>query len=156
MCIIFTAFVTPLTDIKDLVYVRRALRTVLKWKELGLYLGLHISQLETIKMQQQGNIDYCTMEVLATWLNMTHSASLSTLRAALKKIGMDILAEAIPTDGELAGLHLGGGGGRGGLLLLNLECPLEDLCLFDLHVCMLCPPLILTFLDLSSLNSHFS
>ena len=90
-----------MTDIKDLVYVKRSLRTPLEWERLGLYLGVTWQQLKRIENEQQGDVDYCIMEMLVMWLQMMPNASWSTLKTALKKIGEDKLADAISIDSEL-------------------------------------------------------
>ena len=88
-------------DRKDLVYIRRYLKTLLKWKDLGLSLGLTRPQVMRIEKEQRGDIDYCIMEMLVIWLGILPPASWSTLKTALKKIGEYELADTIPTDGEL-------------------------------------------------------
>lgn len=90
-----------MTGIDDLVYVRRSLRTLLKWKHLGLYLELKNAQLLTIEKEQRGDVDYCIMEMLVCWLCSTPSASWSTLKAALMNIGQHQLADTISADGKL-------------------------------------------------------
>ena len=96
--IIFTTF--SMTGIGDLVYVRRSLKTVLKWKELGLSLGLKDAQLNMIHKEQQGNMDYCMMQMLAIWLMNIPGASWLTLKAALNNIE-EHAALNISAGGEL-------------------------------------------------------
>ena len=90
-----------MTGIGDLVYVRRSLRTVLKWKELGLSLGLKDAQLNMIHEEQQGNMDYCMMQMLAIWLMNIPGVSWLTLKAALNNIEEHEVANTLSAGGEL-------------------------------------------------------
>lgn len=102
LCIIFPVFVAPMTGMRDLVYVRRSLRTLLEWKALSLSLGLARTEVMRIEKEQRGDIDYCIMEMLAFWMrNQPDASRWSTLKTALKNIGENELADTIPTDGEL-------------------------------------------------------
>ena len=89
-----------MTGIGDLVYVRRSLRTVLKWKELGLSLGLKDAQLNMIHEEQQGDMDYCMMQMLAIWLMNIPGASWLTLKAALNNIEEHEAANTLSAGGE--------------------------------------------------------
>ena len=89
-----------MTGISDLVYVRRSLRTVLRWKELGLSLGLKNTQLMAIHNEQQGDVDYCMMQMLAIWLMNIPGVSWLTLKAALNNIEEHEVALTISAGGE--------------------------------------------------------
>ena len=101
LCILLFLRHFSMTGIGDLVYVRRSLRTVLKWKELGLSLGLKDAQLNMIHEEQQGNMDYCMMQMLAIWLMNIPGASWLTLKAALNNIEEHEVANTLSAGGEL-------------------------------------------------------
>lgn len=101
MCILSCA------GIADLVFVKRSLKTLLYWQPLGLQLGLFSSTLDKIQQAGLNMPEDCKTRMLAAWLKQvdnvcnTSHPSWSSLKTALKKIGEDILADSIPTDGEL-------------------------------------------------------
>ena len=87
-----------------MVFVKRSLENFLYWRPLGLQLGLFPSTLDKIWQTGLHMLDDCKTRMLAAWLKQVdnvHNPSWSALKSALKKIGMDHLADTIPTDGEL-------------------------------------------------------
>ena len=91
------------TGIADLVKVKRFLKNLVDWQSLGLELGLLYPTLKKIKKEQHGDINDCTMEMLAAWLqqqdNVTDNGvpSWSILKTALVNIGENELADTITT-----------------------------------------------------------
>ena len=83
-----------LTVIQDLV----------KWKELGLQLGLLSSTLEMIDHEQRGRIDNCKMYMVLAWLQQQDNVSQkgnpswSVLKAALNRIREHDIADKIITQ----------------------------------------------------------
>ena len=89
------------TGIDDLFAVTAALKNVIKWKGLGLALGLTFPTLQKIDSEKHGNVDDCMMEMLAAWLKQQDKVkqhgvpSWSVLQTALKNIGEIRLADEI-------------------------------------------------------------
>ena len=54
--------------IDNLDRVLGALTSLVKWKELGLKLGLLHPTLEKIAMEERDKVDSCKMEMCAAWL----------------------------------------------------------------------------------------
>ena len=54
--------------IDDLVMVKRFLKYFNNWQSLGLELWLLYPRLERIEEEQHGDVNKCTMKMLATWL----------------------------------------------------------------------------------------
>ena len=48
--------------------VHQALKPLVKWKKLGLNLGLQKPTLEKIALEQRDDVEDCKMEMLAAWL----------------------------------------------------------------------------------------
>ena len=86
------------TGIADLFKVQLSINKVVSWKNLGLALGLHYPTLQKIEKEQLGRIDDCVREMLAAWLQQADDVSQygapswSVLKAALKRIGENVLA----------------------------------------------------------------
>ena len=99
----------PLTTaIDDLFELKMFLNKDLHdWHSLGLALGLLYPTLKQIKNDNHDKIDQCKMEMLASWLQQADNVSQkgvpswSVLKAALKKIGENKLADKISFDGQL-------------------------------------------------------
>ena len=92
----------------DLFEVTMFLRNRVDWLYLGLGLGLLYPTLKMIRADHHGKPDDCKMEMLAAWLRQQDNVpqkgapSWSALRAALKRIGKNELADRILFDGELS------------------------------------------------------
>ena len=92
---------TLYTGIDDLFAVRAVLKNVIKWKDLGLALGLIFPTLQKIDSEKHGNVDDCMMEMLAAWLKQQDNVkqrgvpSWGVLQTALKHIGENQLADEI-------------------------------------------------------------
>ena len=88
------------TGIDDLVTVKKFLKSVVAWKNLGLELGLVYPTLQKIEREQHEKVDDCMMEMLAAWLQQQDNVSQkgvptwSVLRTALEEIGERQLASA--------------------------------------------------------------
>ena len=86
-----------------MVKVKKLLKNLVDWQSLGLELGLLYPTLKKIKKEQHGDINDCTMEMLAAWLqqqdNVTDNGvpSWSILKTALVNIGENELADTITT-----------------------------------------------------------
>ena len=91
------------TGIDDLLMVQMRLETLVRWKKLGLSLGLLYPTLQKIEKAQRDNVDDCMMEMLAAWLQQQDNVSRkgvpswSVLRTALEEIGEHQLASEIIT-----------------------------------------------------------
>lgn len=86
-----------LTGIADLFKVKKFLKDITKWFDLGLALGLHYKALKKIETEQRDNIDKCLREMLAIWLQQeVDVSSWSLLKSALENIEENELAAAIP------------------------------------------------------------
>ena len=96
-----------MTGINDLVQVLQAVHNLVHWQFLGLELGIPYFQLAALKHNYMRDIQHCKMKILAMWLEQDHTViykmgvpSWSFLKQALRNIGENELADAIPTDGE--------------------------------------------------------
>ena len=81
-----------------MVQVKRFLKNIVDWKDLGLELGLLYPSLTKIEVEQHGSVEKCKREMLAAWLQEQDNASQpswSVLRAALERIGENELARSI-------------------------------------------------------------
>ena len=89
------------TGIEDLFEVQKHLQTVVRWKKLGLALGLIYPTLQKIEKEQHEKVDDCMMEMLAAWLQRQDNVSKkgvpswSVLKTALLEIGEAQLADEI-------------------------------------------------------------
>ena len=92
--------------INDLFEVLGVLRPLTDWMTLGLALGLYYPTLSQIK-QDHYITDICKREMLAAWLYQQDGVSqkgvpsLSVLKAALREIGQNMIADKISFDSEL-------------------------------------------------------
>ena len=81
--------------------MKKSLKGLVNWQSLGLELGLLYPTLKRMKKEQHGDINDCTMEMLAAWLqqqdNVTSKGvpSWSVLQTALRSIGENELASEI-------------------------------------------------------------
>ena len=72
-----------------------------RWKDLGLALGLLYPTLKKIETTQREDVNKCMQEMLAAWLSQQDAVakvgtpSWETLKAALKSIGENMLADSI-------------------------------------------------------------
>ena len=94
-----------MTGIDDLAQVLETLRDLVHWQFLGLELGIPYGRLTYFKHNNSGNIKNCKRDMLTFWLMRDHNImmgvpSWSILKAALRNIGENELADSIPTDGE--------------------------------------------------------
>ena len=89
------------TGIADLAQVKRFLKVVINWQDLGLELGLLYPTLTRIKEEQRWNINGCMMEMLAAWLQQQDNVSQvgapswGVLQRALSNIEENELANKI-------------------------------------------------------------
>ena len=89
------------TGIADLFKVNQCLKEVVRWKDLGLALGLLYPTLKKIETTQREDVNKCMQEMLAAWLSQQDAVakvgtpSWETLKAALKSIGENMLADSI-------------------------------------------------------------
>ena len=78
-----------------------ALRNFTDWESLGLALGLKKHTLRMIRFQKRECTDKCKMKMLAAWLCQRDNVpqkgvpSWSVLRATLRKIGENVVADSI-------------------------------------------------------------
>ena len=85
----------------DLSEVMSLLHHFNDWMGLGVQLGLKYSTLESIEIDHNSKIGRCKMQMLVAWLKQKDNVSqygvpsLSVLKAALKKIGENELANKI-------------------------------------------------------------
>ena len=82
-----------LKDIQDLVWDART-----KWSNLGLELGIKITDLEVIEQKSRSDIDTCFKKMLLMWLRMVDPLpSWESLISALGKssVGRKDMAESI-------------------------------------------------------------
>ena len=102
-CSCYYVLITATSDLCDALAV---IHDLVRWKQLGLQLGLLYPSLKSIDHEQRGNIDSCRMEMLSAWLqqqdNVTSKGvpSWSVLRAALKRMGAHSWLTGSATDGE--------------------------------------------------------
>ena len=89
------------TGIADLAQVKRFLKDVNSWQDLGLELGLLYPTLTRIEKEQHGLLDRCKTEMLVAWLQqqdnvaVTGAPCCAVLKAALEKIDENQLASEI-------------------------------------------------------------
>ena len=87
--------------IHDLSEVVVAVHDVTNWKLLGLQLGLCYSTVTSIENHRHYNTADCMMDMLAAWLKQQDDVSQkgvpswSVLKAALKKMGENMIADRI-------------------------------------------------------------
>ena len=80
-----------------------ALKDVYKWHQLGIQLGIPISELRKIEAEYQRS-DRQKTETLDAWLRRTPSASWSDVVSALQQMGENTVAESVRQNyvGEVA------------------------------------------------------
>ena len=89
------------TGIADLAQVKRFLKNVNNWQDLGLQLGLLQPTLKRIDKEQRGLINECKREMLEAWLQQQDNVAVigvpccDVLKEALEKIGEKQLASEI-------------------------------------------------------------
>lgn len=95
---------TLLTGVADLFKVKDTLKNVVRWRDLGLALGLLEPTLQKIDIENRGKVDDCMREMLVVWLqqkdNVSHvgvPSSWMVLKTSLRKIGENKLASNIST-----------------------------------------------------------
>ena len=77
---------------------------LINWKELGLQLGLVLPTLERIERERQLRISECKIDMVSAWLRQHDNVSQkgvpswNVLRAALKKIGENEMADKIVSE----------------------------------------------------------
>lgn len=87
--------------IADLDEVNTSLKDVIKWKDLGLKLGIYYPTLNEIEINRRGIVEECRREMLAAWLqrvytnNTVREPSWSALEEALKSINEMRVADEI-------------------------------------------------------------
>ena len=88
-------------DIKDLKLVKSLLSNFTDWESLGLELGLYYPTLETIKINERGQVKQCMMRMLVAWLKKSdnvsncHGPSWQQLIESLRAIEENSLADDI-------------------------------------------------------------
>ena len=100
-----------MAGIDDLAQVLVALRDLVHWQFLGLELGVPYGRLTYFKHNNSENIENCKRDMLTFWLMRDHNImmgvpSWSILKAALRNIGEDELADTIQADGESSCLNV--------------------------------------------------
>ena len=74
----------------DLFEVKKILKNIINWKDLGLALGLlYILTLKKIEVEHHGRVDDCKTDMLAAWLQKQDNVgtpSWSSLEAALRSM----------------------------------------------------------------------
>lgn len=100
-CTAMLVMMSSFTAIRDLRNVQIAIINLIDWMDIGLQLGLSKYLLDTIKMEQKERVKDCRREMLVAWLkkkddvSSVGNPSWSVLKAALRKIGEEELAENI-------------------------------------------------------------
>ena len=79
-------------DASHLFTIKRNLRGVNDWQELGLALGMEYSFLDSIDKDKGGDVEKCKTAMLHSWLK-TGEATKSSLVTALKKMGEECIAD---------------------------------------------------------------
>ena len=92
------------TGSNDLCDVLAEIHQLNNWKELGLQLGLLLPTLDRIERERQLRISECKIDMVSAWLQQQDNVSQkglpswSVLRAALKKIGENEMADKIVSE----------------------------------------------------------
>ena len=71
------------------------LKTVTEWHELGMYLGVHLYELDRIEEECSTNIKRRLQQTLSLWLQRKPNASWLDVVNALRKMGQNRVAESI-------------------------------------------------------------
>ena len=85
--LLFPAFL----DTSHLFNIKRSLRGLTDWQELGLALGMEYSLLDNIDIGKGGDVEKCKTAMLHSWLE-TGRATKSSLLTALTEMGEDSIA----------------------------------------------------------------
>ena len=80
-----------LLGISHLFAIKKSLRGLTDWQELGLALGMEYSLLDSIDRDKGGDVEKCKTAMLHSWLE-TGTATKSTLVAALAEMDEDSIA----------------------------------------------------------------
>ena len=72
-----------------------ALEDVVKWKSLGVRLGISGSKIQEIDINNRGQVADCRHDLVQFWLESDVSRSWEKLIDALNAIGKSVLAEEI-------------------------------------------------------------
>ena len=98
LCVI-NLFVTDRLTINNLRDVRDAIWDArLDWQDIGIELGLNMTDLDVIEENCRGNVDKCFSKMLTLWLRgVDPHPTWSAMVAALKKpaVGLGELAEQV-------------------------------------------------------------
>lgn len=95
-------YLVGLLDISDLVKIQNLIWDGrVKWKNIGLNLGIDFSTLNVIEEDNPRNVDKCFQVMLTKWLQSGNGATLSDLIQALrtKSVGFEALADDIELKG---------------------------------------------------------
>ena len=103
-CPCYYVLINVPTGSNDLCDVLAEINQLNNWKELGLQLGLLLPTLDRIDLEQRGKISKCKIDMVSAWLQQQDNVSQkgvpswSVLRAALKKIGENEMADKIVSE----------------------------------------------------------
>ena len=103
-CPCYYVLINVPTGSNDLCDVLAEINQLNKWIELGLQLGLLLPTLERIDLEQRGKISKCKIDMVSAWLQQQDNVSQkgvpswNVLRAALKKIGENEMADKIVSE----------------------------------------------------------
>ena len=90
----FIFIVLALADSSHLSYIRRRLHGLTDWQELGLELGMMYSLLDSIDINNGGDVERCKTAMLNSWLT-TGNATKSSLVTALRSMGEYRIADSL-------------------------------------------------------------
>ena len=85
-------------DLRDVLHVTRSLK---RWMDLGVELGLSYSTLEAIEVERSKRVNDCRRDMFVAWLRMRDKVSAvgepswSVLQAALRRMGEKGIADRI-------------------------------------------------------------
>ena len=82
------------SDTSKLLALKRSLRGLTDWQELGLALGMEYSVLDSIDKDKGGDVEKCKTAMLHSWLG-TGKATKSSLVDALKEIDEEKIADKL-------------------------------------------------------------
>ena len=85
---------STLIDTSHLGVIKRHLRGLTDWLELGLDLGIEYSLLDNIDEDKGGDVEKCKTAMLHSWLE-TGKATKTSLVATLTEMGEDGIAAII-------------------------------------------------------------
>ena len=81
-------------DVPNAGYISSELKTVTKWHQLGINLGLQTYELERIEKDYQGN-ERRQLQMLELWLQRSPTTPWGDLASALQQMGQNTVAEGI-------------------------------------------------------------